>query len=203
MKTKYWLIALAIPLVLIGGTATTLRVWYNNNLKPVSLSSEGVFFTVDSGSGVHQIAANLRYASLIRSVSAFETYVTTNSYRDKLQAGTYRLSPAMSVQAIVAKMVDGDVAKDLLTILPGKRLAEIQQTFENDGYSEAEIKTAFKPSTYAGHPALANLPKGTSLEGYLYPDSYQKQADTPASTIVRQSLNEMSKYLTSDITNSF
>ena len=201
MRKKFWLIALAVALIAVGGTAATLRVWYSNNLKAVSSSTESVFFTVESGSGVHQIAADLQEEELIRSISAFETYVTTNDYRDKLQAGTYKLSPSMNVQAIVAKMVEGDVARDLLTILPGKRLGEIQEAFKEAGYSQADIKTAFNPSRYAGHPALASLPAGATLEGYLYPDSYQKQSDTPASTVVRQSLDEMAKYLVSDITS--
>jgi UPF0755 protein len=105
----------------------------------------------------------------------------------------------MSVQTIVGKMVEGDVARDLLTILPGKRLGEIEQAFKKVGYSSAEIKDAFNPSNYAGHPALASLPKGASLEGYLYPDSYHKQSGTSATTIVRQSLDEMAKYLTPSV----
>lgn len=203
MRKKFWLITLAVGLILVGGTAATLRIWYTNSLKPISSASEAVFFTIEPGTGVHQIAVDLQTASLIRSISAFETYVTTNDYRDKLQAGTYRLSSSMSVQAIVARMVGGDVAKDLLTILPGKRLAEVQQGFMKAGYSQSEVKAAFNPSRYAGHPALASLPRGASLEGYLYPDSYQKQTSTLAATIIRQSLDEMAKYLTSDILDGF
>ncbi|HEX5394799.1 MAG TPA: endolytic transglycosylase MltG, partial [Candidatus Saccharimonadales bacterium] len=193
----------AIVLAGVGGTALALHMWYGNNLKPVSSQSETEFFTVESGSGVHVIAVNLQQSGLIRSSSAFETYVTANNYRDKLQAGTYKLSPSMSVQTIVAKFVDGDVAHDLLTILPGKNLREIQQAFKEAGYNSSEIKSAFSPAAYANHPALASLPKGKSLEGYLYPDSFQKQSNTPASVIVRQALDEMNKHLTQDVINGF
>ncbi len=203
MKRKSWLIAIVVALFLIGATAVTLRIWYTNNLKPISTSGEAVIFTVNPGNGVHQIAIDLKQVGLIRSVSAFETYVTTNDYRGKLQAGTYRLNPSMSVQRIVAKMVNGDVARDLLTILPGKRLGEIQQAFINAGYTQDEVKAALNPAIYSGHPVLASLPKGANLEGYLYPDSYHKQSNTPASTIIRQSLDEMAKYLTADISGGF
>ncbi|MBI4033777.1 endolytic transglycosylase MltG [Candidatus Saccharibacteria bacterium] len=203
MKRKFWLIALAAALVLVGGTAAALRVWYSNNLKPVSSSVETAFFTVSPGSGVHQIAFDLKSNGLIRSTNAFETYVTTNNYRGKLQAGTYRLSPSMGVRSIVAKMISGDVAKDLLTILPGKRLDQIKKAFIEAGYPKTEVNKAFSPANYAGHPALASLPKNTSLEGYLYPDSFQKQTNTPATTIVRQSLDEMARYLTPDVIGRF
>jgi UPF0755 protein len=141
----------------------------------------------------------LQQAGLIRSPSAFETYVTVNNFRGKLQAGTYQFSPVMSVYAIVEKMVKGDVAKDLLTVLPGKRLDQLKQTFREAGYSSTEVEEAFKPTSYIEHPALVGLPKGASLEGYIYPDSFQKRTDTPASTIVRQSLDEMSKHLTAEV----
>src|SRR5438105_3799967 len=109
----------------------------------------------------------------------------------------------MSVNQIVKKMVDGDVAKNLLTILPQKRLDEIKEAFAKAGYSSAQINQAFDPANYAGHPVLASLPPGASLEGYLYPDSFQKQTDTPAADIVREALDEMQQYLTQDVTNGF
>jgi UPF0755 protein len=203
VTARTWLIAAAVILVGVGGTALVLHTWYGSNLKPLSSKTDSSFFTIEQGSGVHQIAVDLQTDGLIRSSNAFETYVTANNYRDKLQAGTYELSPSMSVQTIVTKFVNGDVSHDLLTILPGKRLDEVEKIFKDAGYSSSEIKTAFKPSSYAGHPALTSLPKGASLEGYLYPETFQKQSNTPATTIVRQSLDQMNKHLTPDIINGF
>jgi UPF0755 protein len=37
----------------------------------------------------------------------------------------------------------------------------------------------------------------------LYPDSFQKDSNTPASTIVRESLDEMQQHLTQDMTSGF
>lgn len=200
---KKWPILVAIALVVVGGSIAILRHWYSDNLKPVSSSTATAYFTVSQGSGVHQIAVDLQAAGLIRSISAFETYVTANNDRNKLQAGTYEFSPSMSAQTVVNKMVRGDIAKDLLTILPAKRLDQIEQAFRKMGYSQTEISAAFNPAAYAGHPALASLPAGASLEGYLYPDSFQKLSDTPAQFIVRESLDEMQSHLTNDIVNGF
>ncbi len=196
-------IILAVAIVIVGGV-WALRTWYSNSLKPVSsTSSMASYFTIKTGSSVHQIGADLQSQGIIRNGKAFETYVRSNEYNDKLQAGTYYLSPSMSTQTIVRKMVIGDVAKNLLTILPGKRLDQIEAAFKKAGYSDAEIAQAFNPSNYPNHPALTSLPKGASLEGYLYPDSFQKQGDTPATSIVKESLDEMNKHLTADITASF
>lgn len=197
-----WLIGLAIILIITIAGIWTLRVAYQNNLNPVSTSQKTVYFTVSLGDTKHVIAVNLQRAGLIRNSRSFEIYVRSSEF-DNLQAGTYSFSPSMGAKQIAKAMVKGDVAKNLLTILPAQRLDQIKQAFIKSGYSSAEVEAAFNPATYSGHPALASLPKGASLEGYLYPDSFQKQADTPASTIVRESLDEMQKYLTSDVINGF
>ncbi len=200
---RLWLVTFVVLFLVATGVVVTIRSWYAASLKPLSSSSQITNFTVVSGSSVRKISQDLSQAHLIRSSKAFETYVRANLLNNKLQAGTYALSPSMSVSQIATKLKKGDVAKNLLTILPGKRLDEIKQAFSKAGYSQAEIDSAFDPATYLGHPALASLPKGASLEGYLYPDSFQKQFDTPASTIVRESLDEMNLHLSSDITSGF
>lgn len=180
-----------------------LRTWYNHSLQPVSSSTLTQEFTVTSGMGVHDIGTGLEKAGLIRSGKAFETYVRSNELTGRLQAGTYTFSPSMSTAAIVRKMVVGDVSRNLLTILPAKRLDQVAAAFKKAGYSDAQIKLAFEPGQYPDHPALTSLPKGASLEGYLYPDSFQRQSDTTANTIVSESLDEMNKHLSVDITSGF
>lgn len=201
-SAKAWVLVLIGLVVIILGGVWAVRSWYFDNLRPVSSSHSTSYFTVVSGDGVQQIAVGLQRANLIRNSKAFEGYIRNNEIHN-LQAGTYVLSPSMSVQQIVKKMVNGEVAKNLLTILPAKRLDQIKQAFKDAGYSQGAIDTAFNPASYSGHAALVGLPAGASLEGYLYPDSFQKQADTPATAIVRESLDEMEKYLTTDVINGF
>lgn len=200
---KFWLITAAVVLVFIGLGVGALRVWYSANLRPVSSSSTTQYFTIEPGTGVHEIAANLKKADLIRSPRAFETYIRSKEYADKLQAGTYSLSPSLSVQQIVEKMIKGDQAKNLLTILPGKNLEQIKEAFNKQGYSEAAIDKAFDPDQYRDLDVLSSLPAGASLEGYLYPDSFQKLADTPAENIIRKSLEEMDTHLNSAVLSGF
>lgn len=202
-KRKSLLTAVILALLIFGGAIAAVRIWYNDNLRPVSSAITSQHFTVQPGSGVRQIADGLKSDGLIRNARAFETYARSNNYYKQLQAGTYLLSPSLSVQQIVAKFVSGDTDKQLLTILPGQRLDQIEAAFAKDGYSSAQIAKAFNPATYAGDSALASKPSGATLEGYLYPDSFGRQLSTPASTIVKESIDEMSAHLTSDITNGF
>jgi UPF0755 protein len=201
---RKWLVVLLISLGVIGVGIWGAHKWYDRNLGPVDSSSTGIVsFTVIKGSSVHEIGVDLNRARLIRSTQAFEAYVRGKALFDKLQAGTYGLSQSMSTPQIVGKIASGDVTTNLLTIPPGKTLKQIRQVFIQAGYKEDELDAAFSPVTYAGHPALASLPAGATLEGYIYPDSFQKANNTPPTTIIRESLNEMQKHLTPDIIAGF
>ncbi|OGL26469.1 hypothetical protein A3E49_00935 [Candidatus Saccharibacteria bacterium RIFCSPHIGHO2_12_FULL_49_19] len=199
---KEWLLILVATAIVIIGGIWGLRTWYSYNLRPVSSSQQTSYFTVESGDSVSLIAKKLKQADMIRSPRVFEAYVRSNNLFDDLQAGTYQLSPSMSTQTIVRKIIDGDVAKDLLTILPGKRLDQIKEAFIKAGYSQEVVDSAMKSANYSDHPALTSLPSGANLEGYLYPESFQHQANTPAETIVRQSLDQLQKRLTPDMVNN-
>ena len=198
------LMVLVVLVLLVVAAAWTVRTVYFRQLRPVSNSQAVVLVTIKTGSTSTQIGQSLRQKGLIRSSAIFEWYIRTKDVRDKMQAGTYALRPSMSVPEIVDVLVHGSVRSNLVTILPGQRIDQIRQTFINAGFTPASVDAALQPSLYAGHPALADMPAGTtSLEGFLYPDSFQKEDDTDPSVVIRESLDEMAEKLTPDIRAAF
>src|SRR6185312_2902559 len=135
---RTWMIVVVIVAVLGGAGAWGLHSWYNRNLAAVSSSHQTIYFTVTNGSTVHEIAVDLKRANLIRSTRAFETYVRGKQFFGSLQAGTYAFNQSMSTPQIVDKMVNGEVSRNLLTILPGKTIKQIRQAFKQAGYSDSE-----------------------------------------------------------------
>ncbi len=140
---------------------------------------------------------------MIRETWAFEWYVRNNNLRDKLQAGSYYLRPSQSVAEITNVLTQGKVATDLVTILPGQRLDQIRQSLIRSGFDSSKVDMALDPDTYKDHPALVDKPAGASLEGYLYPESFQKNTDTSAEIIVKASLDQMQNRLTPEIRAGF
>lgn len=198
--SKVVLVILIIIALLIGGTVIAIRRVYDTNLKPVSSSQKSQLITIPKGASAKEISAILKNANLIRSSWAFEWYVRNQNLRDELQAGTYSLRPNLSVAEIAKVLTQGKIDTSLVTILPAQRLDQIRETFINKyGFDATEVDNALNPDNYTDHPALVDKPKGASLEGYLYPDSYQKTATTKPATIVRQALDEMQKQLTPDL----
>lgn len=190
-------------LLVMAASAVLVRQAYESNLKPLNSSTEGIVVTIKPGSAPGQIAEQLKQKGIIKSDWAMEWYVRNHNLRDKLKAGTYLFKPSQSVPEIVGQIADGKIATDLVTVLPGKRLDQIKEEMIKDGFSKTEVDAALDPAQYVSHPALTDKPKEASLEGYLYPESFQKDATTSAIKIVTQSLDEMHRYLTPEVREGF
>ncbi|MGI0133368.1 MAG: endolytic transglycosylase MltG, partial [Candidatus Micrarchaeaceae archaeon] len=196
-------VILALLVVLVVGAFAVQR-WYYMQLRAVDTSMQKHYVTIASGSSAATIAKQLSDARLIRSAQAFSWYISVHNDRDKLQAGTYSFMTSQTTSQIADMIATGRIASDLITILPGKRIDQIRQAFITAGFQPAVVDTALNASQYrADYPALADNPSGASLEGFLYPDSFQKTATTDPKLIIEESLTEMQQHLTTDIRASF
>jgi UPF0755 protein len=214
MKYKYgnpqhspWLRRILTAVVLLFAVLliATLIIWhfYESNLRPVSSHATAQSITISSGATPSQIANLLHSKGIIRSAWTFETYVRHEGVGADLQAGAYSLSPSQSVQDIVAQLTHGKVTTELVTILPGQTIAQIKQSLLNDGFAQADVDKALDPATYANNAALVDKPATSSLEGYLYPDSFQRTSTTTAAQIVQESIAEMQQHLTPSLRAAF
>lgn len=200
---RIWFLLVILGVLAFGGMVVA-RHAYNTSLGPVSTSQNTQIFTVLKGSSVRQIADQLQDAHLIRSSWAFQLYVQRQELSDHLQAGTYALSPSAGTARIVKTLTSGKVATRLVTILPGRRIDQVRADLINDGFLPAAVDAALDPSRYSDVPVLAYKPPAVdTLEGLLWPDSYQREPDTDPAVIIRESLMAMGTHLTTDIQAGF
>jgi peptidoglycan lytic transglycosylase G len=203
LPKRVWLILVVIVIAAIFGTALAVHI-YNKDLAPVSSSQSSQIFTVTQGSSVKEIGAQLQDAHLIRSAWAFELYLHAKNLTDKLQAGTYDLSPSYSLSHVVSILTQGRVTTKLVTIVPGSRIDQVRAALINSGFSPASVDAALNPSLYPDLPVMAFKPaSANNLEGLLWPDSFQKDASTDPSTIIRESLTEAGQHLTPAVQQAF
>ncbi len=149
-------------------------------------SDKEIKFVVTKGEGSRDIGFHLEQQRLVRSTALFRIYVLTTGRSEKLQAGTYLLSPAMSMIEIVEKFVRGNVVKEHITIVEGWNLRDIGWYLENQGRFQAEelfelvgfpaidYRTTLDlptPSSFS-NDFLLDKPSYVGLEGYLFPDTY-------------------------------
>lgn len=197
--SRLWLFLVAVPFVFIFAVVSAAAYWYQANLKPLSDDETEVIVSIPEGASAQEIGRLLEAEGVIRSSTAFDWYTGLNDFRGKMQAGGYRFSKNDSVQEIVARLLAGDVASDLVIVLPARRLDELKASFIGYGFSSGEVEDALKPENYLDHPALGYKPTGASLEGYIYPDSYQRTDRTSLQAIVRLALDELDGVITADL----
>lgn len=158
-------------LTLIIGLVAGGWFWYQYQLSPVGNNpQEYIKVTIDEGTQPDQIGEILEEKKLIRNQAAFSLYARLSGKQNLLQAGTYRLSPADSTPEIVDHLKNGNTDSFSIMFLPGATLEEHREVLISAGYSEEEVDTALA-KTYES-PLFKDKPAGTSLEGYIYGDTY-------------------------------
>jgi UPF0755 protein len=203
IPARVWLVILCLIAIFAGISVIVTRV-YSEKLQAVSSSAKSQVVTIAPGSSVKQIGDLLEKKGLIQSSWALQLYVDTLNSSKTLQAGTYALAPDETTQAIVSTLTSGIIQTNLVTILPGIRIDQVRNDLINYGYSPTEVDSALNPSNYSTLPVAAFMPKGTTtLEGMLWPDSFERTTTTPLSTIITESLNEMASHLTSTVQSEF
>jgi UPF0755 protein len=98
-------------------------------------------------------------------------------------------------------MVKGNTDEINILILPGLTLSqqldpEIRNSLAGQGFSQEEIKQAFNASY--DHPLFAGKPPETSLEGYIFPETYRINASDPLTVLLKKSFDEVYTRLQKD-----
>ena len=193
-----------LPVVLAVGIACIVSLswiswrYYQQQLEPVSTDTQAVLFEIEAGAAPQSIADQLEDAGLIRASWAFSWYLRSEGIRGDIKAGTFSLEPRLSSQEIAAIITRPDDTSSLITIPPERRIDEIKTILINAGFDPEAVDEALDPAAHADHPALVDKPASASLEGYLYPETFQIDQGTTAIEVVQLSLNEMANRLTPD-----
>lgn len=125
--------------------------------------------TIPSGSSTLSIGQKLEAADVVRSRYAFDLLRLV--WRRKLQAGVYEFDHPAPVLEVYARIARGDVATRTVTIPEGANLFDIAARVEQAGLGTHEQFMAAASSQVS---LVADLdPRATSLEGYLFPDTYK------------------------------
>lgn len=188
IRNARWGMLLAISLFLLSGCGDLMQRTYLQGRsaqlnEAVSAENAPVRFVVESGTTARQIGQQLAAAELINDARLFEAYVRVNGLATKLEAGTFILSPSMTMVEIVALLQEAEAASVTVTIPEGWRVEQIADYLEAaDIFADATQMAIYRSQTVAGtlteidsndFPFLQSRPPGASLEGYLFPDTYE------------------------------
>lgn len=123
---------------------------------------------VPQGANVADIAAMLQREGVVARAFTFRAVVRLRGDAARLRAGRYRFEGPLSLNDVVDILVRGDVVRRLVTFPEGRSRFEFADIAATAGFDAAEFLGATTRVS-----AIPSLPAGAaSLEGYLYPDTY-------------------------------
>lgn len=159
-------------------------------------SNKIVDFNIQKGQGAGVISINLGNQGLIKHPSIFKLYVLLFGKTEKLQTGMYELSPAMDIDDMLEKFIQGDVKKEKITIIEGWNLKDMAQYFEEKGICvKEEFFNLVKKDFSSEFNFLNDKPGSMDLEGYLFPDTYEFIPGTDAEDIIKEILSNFDEKL--------
>jgi UPF0755 protein len=172
---------------------------------PAGTDATKQVFTVNPGDTIFSLAPRLLEAGFIKSERAFLYEGLISKLDDRLKSGNFSLRADMTPREVADALVTAQVlvvTKDL-TFREGLRIEQMTallQTIDSsvDPAEFYQLATHPTDALLADYPWLAAvLPKGASLEGFLYPDTYQivisanggATGPTTAETLIRRLLD--------------
>jgi len=211
-------VLLSILLIVVVGAGAL--GWYVMELEPVTTdkNTKTVSLEVSAGDTWSSVSKTLADKRAIKSELAFSLYARFN--KDGLPQVSCLVSPADSAREIIAQISGGckNTAYTSIMFYPGATIEtplykpvnaqidaaamSVKNVLKKAGYGDDEISAALS-KTYSGE-LFQNKPVSTSLEGYVYGETYhiskQVGADEVLQTAFDQMLADLKKY---DLINQF
>ena len=173
--------------------------------QPVNSVGQGhvVPIRITQGETAAQIAVDLQQKGLIRNALAFQIWARIKGLDTKLQSGGYtHLNTSMTISDIVDELLNGQPDVLYVTIPEGYRIEQIAQAFAGVGLAKFNaqqfVDYAKHPSQFpdaSKYPVLKMIPRGDSMEGLLFPATYQVPVDGDARLVMNQMLTAFNTYV--------
>lgn len=141
-----------------------------------------VFVDIPHGTSRWQIAGILRRNSIIRNRLAFALFSEWH-FRNRLQAGEYLFDGPLNSREVFWKIARGQIFVHVVTVPEGWTMFDIAADLDRQGICSREnfLAAARDPS-----PISDMAPRATSLEGFLFPSTYEFTRHTSCEQIAKR-----------------
>lgn len=193
-----------VALVVFGAIWSVWSVATTIFEPPTNTSNQAIILTIQDGESTQQIADDLQAKGLIRSSLAFSLWARIKGLDKTLEAGVYDLTPGMTIDQIIARLQNGQPDGKQLVIIEGDRLEQIAaiaakadlQRFNKQQF----LQYVKNPQTFpdrANYPILQQIPQGQSMEGLLFPDTYQVPTNFDTVKVIDNMLDNFTRQIQS------
>ncbi|HEY7832303.1 MAG TPA: endolytic transglycosylase MltG [Ktedonobacterales bacterium] len=168
-------------------------------------STQVVPFEVKKGDTANAVGQRLQDAGLIRNALVFRLLAKYRHLDTQLEPGVYQLSPAMTMDAIIQKLLHGQPDEQLITIPPGHRVAEYPdyfsalQNFDAKNFLKVAqtgvLKDGTKLSSMYWYLPSKQANTVDALEGYLFPNTYYFNSSDDEQQVIEKLLINLGEQL--------
>lgn len=205
------LLLILVAVLFVMGTAATvyltldderggLRGFVSQWDAPVNGDSSPRAFEIREGQSAVEIGRALEQQGLIRSALVFRLIVQSRNAEAKLGRGTYVLGSSMTTGQIVDALLAGPATRGrVFTIPEGWRAIQVGDHLERLGYVKATdfLEVVAKPERVAPfNHLIGDVP---SLEGYLFPETYEIDSDAKSEAIVQRMVREFDRRMKGEL----
>ena len=210
---KFILFILVLIILIVG----TIIGSYFFLISAPSKEGKEVTIYVDKGQTYSSISHELKENGLIRNELAYKIYLKLHK-TNGLEYGNYVLKTNNNIEEMIKILEQGSVnltATKMVTFIEGKNMRYIIKTItDNFNIKEEEIMNKLEDQNYLDEliedywfltDDIKNKDLYYSLEGYLYPDTYEFYVTASVDDIFRKMLNNMEsklKDLKTEVENS-
>jgi UPF0755 protein len=160
---------------------------------PASTVDQPGIFTIDSGETALSVATRLEEEGYITDASLFRRYIAYNGIDQRLAAGAFEISPAQSMPEIAERLQRARYEEITFTVPEGMRAEEVAELLDVKGIMDGSDFLAMVQGGSASANAVGDydwLPPGlTTLEGYLFPDTYRLPVPAQPSDLLKRMLD--------------
>ena len=173
-----WFKVVIITLCIVFGIAVMARIYLYSQ---IPFGWQQVTIMVPRGTGSAGIAELLARQGVITDPWIFRILAWVEGKSRRMEAGEYEFTPLMTPHEVLNRIVKGEIKVYRLTIVEGWTMKEIAAYLESEKLVKAD---EFLALCHAPE-ILARVGTGvTSLEGYLFPDTYNTRMPTSAPQII-------------------
>ena len=185
------------------GATTTASTVSSQRTATSSRSSvatgQSVPFIVKTGATWTDVADQLQQQGLISSALVFRLQVRLTGSNGSLEAGTYTLKQGMTTDQIISVLENATPPVAVaVRFTEGWRMEQEAAQLEKQSVVTASDFLSITKSQSAtfSDDFLTDRPAGASLEGYLFPDTYEFLQKDKASDVVTKILDNFGQHVT-------
>jgi UPF0755 protein len=167
--------------------------------RPASYDDTPVTFVVEPGESAATIAARLEELGLVTEGELFRMFIRYHEIDANLEAGEYVLRPNMTMAQIAETLQHARIEEVTVTIPEGWRAEQVAQMLAQENIVDGDEFLALVQKGKFDYSLLRDRPEDSSLEGFLFPETYRIPAQAEPEDLIERMLSTLDERFTPEM----